>query len=279
MITELLTTKFYYRTAQVVSIVFLPLAFLSLFVLRVEDRIVVDGVVESDNYVTLRSPLDDTLIENILVEPGADVKSGQALLNLQDLKSWRNELEKKEKRLEYITEKADVYQKLRKEGAQSGLITKDSQNEANILEIEIRALKENVGRLTLRAPFAGKITEVMVKPYSHVEVGTPLAKLSAMDEKIIRCQIPESRFPFLRQDQTVAVKSNLYNYFKWKIYSGKVKSYYSYASHENEKPTYETKIVLTGEGRDLLTIGSTARCEILVEDRPLIELLLGEDKR
>ena len=46
-------------------------------------------------------------------------------------------------------------------------------------EFEIAALRDKVDRLTLRAPFTGRITELMVKPYAKMEIGTPLVALSA----------------------------------------------------------------------------------------------------
>lgn len=276
---EIITTQTFYRINQIASLLFLPLALLSLFIIKVEDRIVVDGVVESDNQVILRSPLDDTLLADILVKPGDDVEKGAPLAKLQDLRNWQRELDKSQKRLELLREKSTIYTKLHGEGAQSGLTAKDMQNEAQTLEIEIKALQDNVDRLTIRAPFAGRITELMVKPYAKMEIGTPIVSLSAMDDLVIRCQVPETRFPYLQKGQPVAIKSNLYSYFVFQIYTGEVKSFYTYASNSAGGPTYETKIALTGEARNMLRIGSTASCEILVENQPLYRLFLGERKR
>ncbi len=284
---DFITTPAFYRTNQIVSILFLPLAVISLFLIKVEDRIVVDGVVESDNQVVLRSPLDETLLEDIFVHPGDDVKKGAPLVQFRDLLNWRQDLDRKHKRQDLLKEKADIYVKLHGEGAQSGLTAKDMVNESQTLEFEIAALQDKVDRLTLRAPFDGRVTELMVKPYAKMEIGTPLLALSAMDEKVIRCQVPESRFPYLHKGQPVAIKSNLYNYFTFQIYTGEVKSFYTYASNPAlagsanplQGPAYETKIALTGEAKDRLTIGSTASCEILVENQPLYRLLLGERKK
>lgn len=279
---DFITTKFFYRFTQVVSLFFLPLIILSLFFIRIEDRITVTGVIESDNQVVLRSPLDDTLLAEILVKPGTDVKEGEPLVKFQDLRNWRLELEKKIKRLELIQEKSDIYIKLRGEGAQSGLTTKDVMNEAETLKIEIKALQDDVDRLTLRAPFTGRITELMVKPYAKMEIGTPIVALSAMsqmDLKVVSCNVPQSRYPYLRTDQPVAIKSAQFPYLRFKIYTGVVKWFSKYASTTDQGQVYETKIALTGEAKDLLPIGSTATCEILVEDQPLYVLLTGENRR
>lgn len=284
---DFITTTAFYRSTQIVSILFLPLTVLALFYIKVEDRIVVDGAVESDNQVILRSPLDDTLLDDIFVKPGDDVAKDAPLVRFRDLQNWRQELERKQKRYELLKEKAEIYVKLHGEGAQSGLTAKDMVNESQTLEFEIAALRDKVDRLTLRAPFTGRITELMVKPYAKMEIGTPLVALSAMDVKVIRCEVPEARFPYLRKGQPVAIKSNLYHYLTFRIYTGEVKSFYTYASSASAnpangarpEPSYETKIALTGEAKELLTIGSTASCEILVEDQPLYRLFLGERKR
>lgn len=275
---EIIATKAFYRSTQIVSLLFLPLVALSLFLIKVEDRIVVDGTVESDNQAVLRSPLDDTLLEEIFVKSGEDVAKAAPLMRFQDLQSWRLELEKKQKRLEFVHDKAAVYIKLRNEGAQSGLTTRDFVNEEQTLEIEIKTLQERVERLTLRAPFAGRVTDLMIKPFTNVSIGTPLIALSAMDEKVIRCQVPQSRFPYLRVNQPVAIKSDQYPHTKYKVFTGTVKSFYPYASTNTQEPLYETKILLTEDAPKVLPIGSTATCEILVDAQPLYWLLKGEKK-
>lgn len=277
---DFFATKAYYRTAQFLSIAFFPLALVAVIVLKVEDRITVENVrIESSRQVILRSPLKETLIKSIHIKTGHEVREGDPLIEFEDLQNWRTDLAKKKNQLEFIREKADVYTRLRAEGAQSGLSAKDITTEANALQIEIDGLEERVGRLTLKAPFNGTITELPVKEYESVEIGTPLLSLAAMNEKIIRCHVPEDRFQYLRVGQRVAIKSNQYSYFSFKIFEGEVAAFHSFASHEGQVIRYETEILLLGEAEELLPVGSSATCDIIVEERPLYELLMGQKKR
>ena len=277
---DFFTTKAYYRTAQFLSIAFFPLALAAMIVLKVEDRITVENVrIESRRQVILRSALKETLIKNIHIKTGAEVREGDPLIEFEDLQNWRTELAKKKNQLEFVREKAEVYVRLRAEGAQSGLSTKDMTTEANALQIEIEGLEERVGRLTLRAPFNGTVTELPVKEYESVGIGTPLLSLAAMNDKIIRCFVPEDRYQYLRKDQHVAIKSNQYSFFSFKIFEGKVASFHSFASHDGQDVRYETEILLVGEAQELLPVGSTATCDIIVEERPLYELFIGQKKR
>ncbi len=276
---KIFTTKAYYRASQIASIAFLPAVIIALIFIKIEDRIVVNGIIESDNHLIMRSALEDKLVKTVLVKPGQSVKHGEALVELEDLGNWRVELERTQSQYDLAKEKAEVYSNLKNKGAQSGLSAKTYENQAKILEIEIKSLKQQIDRLTVRAPFDGKITEVMVKKSEKVDIGTPIVALSAMDEKIVRCNVPEARFPYLQLGQKVAIKSNLYNYFTFEIYTGVVKTFDAYASHTTKEPVFETKIKVTGKGAEILKVGSTAQCEIIVEKQPLYALLLGDNKK
>jgi multidrug resistance efflux pump len=204
------------------------------------------------------------------------VKEGDPLIRFQDLQNWDLELQKKKNQVALLLEKAATYERLEKQGAQSKLSSMEYRTEANTLTIEATELEQMVKNLTLRAPFAGKVTDVLVKEYQSVAVGTPLAALSAMDGKVLRCLVPENRFSEIEVGQSVAIKSNLYNYLHYSVYYGTVKSFDSYATHLTNQPSFETyiKVLDENDGAKMLKIGSTASCDIIVARRPLYELFL-----
>jgi multidrug resistance efflux pump len=241
-----------------------------------DDRVTVAGVVESNRHLVLCSPVEKTLVAEIFVAPGADVELGAPILRFADLQNWALELEKKDQQVKLLLEKAATYERLEKQGAQSKLSSMEYRTQANTLTLEADALKKQVENLTLRAPFAGKITDILVTEYQSVAVGTPIAALSAMDGKVIRCFIPENRFSEVQVGQPVAIKSNLYNYLHYAVYYGEVKNFDSYATHATEQPSFETfiKIVNDNNGVEMLKVGSTASCDIIVARRPLYELFL-----
>lgn len=282
---SVIASKGYYRFVQVLSVLVVPLIAVLMIFVKIDDRVIVNGVVESSHHVILRSPLEKTLIEDIKIKPGSDVRAGQELLTFRDLNNWRLELEKIRRRVIMLTEKAEIYESLNKKGAQSTLSAKELKTEAETLRIEAKSLEQQVEKLTLRAPFSGRITDVLVKEHMNVAVGTELVALSAMDEKVIRCFVPENRYSLLREGQTVAIKSNLYNYLHYTVYRGVVKNFSQYGTRGQDTsdaaasaamPVFETfiKVLDDDHGAEMLKVGSTAACEIVVERRPLYELFL-----
>ena len=329
---SIIASKGYYRFIQVLSVLVVPIIVIVMVFCKIDDRIIVIGVVESTRHVLLRSSIDKTLIEKILVEPGKDVEEGQPLIVFRDLDNWKLELEKTRLQIdknrlqlqktsillaktigqmETKREKADTYEKLNKEGAQAALAAKELRTEADSLEKDAEALKKDVdlmakdvslmeanakgleqqiARLTLRAPFKGRVTDVLVREPMNVTVGTELLALSAMDDKVVRCFVPENRADRLEDGLNVTIKSNLYNYLHYSVFRGKVKKHYPYGTRAPDgapvpaiateaMPTYETFITIGPEnnGPQMLKVGSTVTCEIIVERQPLYKLFIKTD--
>lgn len=264
----------YHRFAKVASILIFPLLFCLFLLVRIEDRIVVAGVVECEQQAVLASPLKETLVEKVHVESGDRVKKGQVLLSLQDLQGWRRALERKEIRHRYLGEKLKRLEKLRRQGAEAGMTVAETELEHKTLGVEIQALRENSSLLTLKAPFDGVITSRMAKRGQSVFVGTPLLALASMGRKVVECSIPESRVASLKVGQSVAIKSNMFNYLRYDVYGGKVSAFDRYGVKEKDGVTFEATIALDDESSKALKVGTTARCEIIVDRTPLYLLVL-----
>lgn len=271
---SIITSETYYRSAQIASILLFPALLLMLIFLQIEDRIVVDGVVEAGQHAVLTSPLEKTLIKKILVSAGDNVTCGQPLVIFDDLHGWGHELGKKRPRLQFLEQRAVSIEKLNSQGAISSLQAKEARLEATTLRVEIASLEENLARLTFSAPFTGRITSIIAKPFQKVEIGSELIALSAMKLKVIRCKVPEDRFASLQKGQPVAIKSKLFNYLRYDIYHGSVASFDAYGARDAGKLSFESVIRLNKEAENALKVGTTARCEIITDRRPLYQLLM-----
>lgn len=267
-----------YRLSQLVAVLLVPLLVSLFAVVEVSDRIVIDGEIESAKQLDLTSPLGSTLVGKVLIEVGENVKRGQALLEFQDLGNWRLEKVRKTQRADFLAHRLKVYDKLHKMGTASELKMRELKTEEANLRTEIAALENNINRLTLRAPFAGRVTKLLVAEYTNVNIGTPLLTISDMREKVIRCFVPEDRFAQLRDGLKVAIKSNMLNFLKYDVYQGEVIAHHAYMSRAEQRISYETVIGIDGAGQEKLRIGGTATCEIITDKQPLYTLIFRTEQ-
>ncbi len=269
-----IATQTYYRSAQICSILLFPALAISLALVQVEDRIVTDGIIKCREQAILVSPLKDTLIKSILVKPGDNVVSGQILVRLADLRCWEQELERKKLESEFLHKRLRALLKLRNEGIKSTMEVNRLELNCKSTALEIKALERNVSRLKVCAPFSGTITGIAVEPGQPVTIGTELMELASLQHKIIECKIPEKRFADLRKGQRVAVKSNLLNYLKYDVYSGRITDFEAYGFSRNNTVSFKAYIELDTRSSSALKVGTTAQCEIIVEKTPLYLRLL-----
>lgn len=82
---SVLTSKALYRSAQTLSVILVPVAVLCLFVVNVEERVRVRGVVESADQIVVRSEASKLTVAAIHVEDGDAVEVGQLLVEFRDL--------------------------------------------------------------------------------------------------------------------------------------------------------------------------------------------------
>lgn len=271
---NLITTRVYYRLAQVASVLLLPALLLALVLVEVEDRIVVDGQVVAETQATLASPLEKVLVQSVGVEPGTVVEAGQVLVVFADLQGWRLALAEQEKRLAFWTGKAKAMAALERQGAGAGLTTREACLQQETLELSIAALRAKVARLSLRAPFAGQVTAVHIDPGASVAIGTELITLVDPATKVVRCGVPENRVVELRRGQQVAIKSTYLNYLRHRVFQGTVGPFSPFGEETAESHLFETTVLLDADGREVLKVGTSAQCEIVVSAQPLYQLLL-----
>ena len=141
--------------------------------------------------------------------------------------------------------------------------------------LELSALKVSQQRLTIRAPFSGRVVGIQASTSQRVEIGTDLITLSGNEPKLIKCRVPESRFSEIKLGQSALIKSDLYNYLRHEIYRGKVHFVATHGVYDGTEIFYDVSIVIT-EGHDVLRVGSGALCEIQVGQQSAIMLLVGK---
>ncbi|MEM7247043.1 MAG: efflux RND transporter periplasmic adaptor subunit [Acidobacteriota bacterium] len=73
------------------------------------------------------------------------------------------------------------------------------------LDAQVAEARRLVDETTLRAPFAGTITEVLLEPGEHARPGSGVVILSGEDELEVELEVPEAVRTGLREDDTVDV--------------------------------------------------------------------------
>jgi multidrug resistance efflux pump len=265
---SVLTSHAYFQFARILAVLLFPVGACVLVFIEFEDRFVVSGIVESRKQVVVRSPLKETLVKTVLVEAGEDVAAEQKLLVFEDLHEYRHSLDQRVLRLKNLERENTALEPVGGQDLEEGRKQLQLQARMETLRLEIENYREKVERLTVRAPFAGRVTEVHVTEQDHVAVGTELFSLSSPEEKIIACMVPERHASYLHKGQRVHIKSNQFNYLRHDIYTGRVDTFSPYAVHSEGRVEYETEIVFE-TGRSKLPLGSTARCAVVVERQPL----------
>jgi membrane fusion protein (multidrug efflux system) len=84
----------------------------------------------------------------------------------------------------------------------------DEEYQAAQSELAVAKSEEGLAQLdlsytTVRAPFAGRITERLVDPGQNLSVGTPLFVLADFDPLLANVHVPSREFGKLRRDQSV----------------------------------------------------------------------------
>jgi len=270
---SVLTGKTFKYTVRVISILFLCLLVCVLFFFKVEDKVPALGKVENKQQLTVRSLCDKTLVEEIMRREGKDVKKGETVLRFSDIRNLKHQTREIDLKL---AEGKNSYIRMTK--LHKAKLISDAQYEKMKLQIDLaenklEQLKKEYGKLEVKAPFDGTITNLHIKLQEPVRIGTELFTIIGEKSKIIRCIAPQSLAYGLQKGQKVNIKSQLKHYLKYRVYEGYLKSVAPYGSQEGEAVHYELIIEIT-DGQAELPVGSTALCEVIKGKEPLIYIFI-----
>jgi RND family efflux transporter MFP subunit len=163
--------------------------------------VTVPGEVKGSRDADLASP-GGGLVEKVLVEEGATVRSGQVLalvdasLRGVQLEQVRTELEQARKDAERAKALADLVSEADRERSSTGV---------KLLESKLRMARLEVGRATIKAPFAGIVARVDVEEGEVVMPGAPVVRVVKLDPVEVDLSVPDRDVVAMRIGESVTI--------------------------------------------------------------------------
>jgi membrane fusion protein (multidrug efflux system) len=156
----------------------------------VEETIAAYGVVEPAASATepVVADLDGTVIK-VWVRPGQMLKRGDAVADVRDSKAVRLDATKAKISVDFAEQALARVTDLRGKGLATNADVAQAQAELEKARAEAGALGGTGGTRTVRAPSAGLVNSVVVKPGDAVAAGGPLVVLSGTNGERIRLGI------------------------------------------------------------------------------------------
>jgi membrane fusion protein, multidrug efflux system len=134
------------------------------------------------------------LVTAIRFDSGALVKRGQALVEL-DTAVERAQLASVAARQDLAGSSARRSRALIKAGVISGAQFDSDESSYKAATAEVAALRAQIERKTVRAPFAGRLGIRLVNVGQYLNPGTPISVLQAVDALYVDFTLPQQRLP------------------------------------------------------------------------------------
>ncbi len=165
----------------------------SLVACEVDGRVVERSVENGDAVVrgTTLVRLDSTRLQKQLDHAEAEKAEVEALLDLAKNQEKRaHELHRDD-----VLSVGDLDQAISRRQSLEG--------RTRAIETRIAAIRDDVARTTVRAPFDGIITEVRTEVGEWIKQGDAVVRLSKLDRVEIQIDVPERYFPHLKRGEAV----------------------------------------------------------------------------
>lgn len=144
-------------------------------------------------------------IAEVAVESGEEVAAGDVLFRLDDAGD-RAELRGLEAAARLAEIERDRQLRLRERGANSEADVDTAESELDQARAEVDAQAERVDKMTVEAPFDGRVGIVDVDPGELVDSGQQLVALEAIDPIHVDFSIPQRRVDEVEVGDTVVVE-------------------------------------------------------------------------
>lgn len=169
----------------------------------------VHGVLETDQNAVITAQSMGK-IESIRVKEGQQVSKGQvlALINADVLKKQIAELENRMELAQTVYERQE---KLWKQNIGSEIQYLQAKNDRDAFKKSLQLLNEQYELTIVKAPFSGKIDEILPKEGETVSMGSPIFRLINLSEVYIKADVAENNLNSIRIGDTVFVTFPSYN--------------------------------------------------------------------
>jgi len=187
--------------------------------------------------------------------------------------------------VEYYQAKADYERALntfRKvaEGLENKILEK-AESEIQLLltklnneKVRLGLMENHLGDYTLTAPADGEVIATPQKAGCFVEKGDVLVRLATEGTKKIIAYVDQRFVSKIHPDQEVKIISQLYDYFKFGFFSGKVKEVCEVPVKSGDSLLYPVEILIMKEPYPLKH-GSAAELRIITGKERIISIILG----
>jgi membrane fusion protein, multidrug efflux system len=163
-------------------------------------------IIRSINRVTFSSEMVIS-VRNIYVREGSRFKKGDILLQL-DCRIQEAELNKSLAQQKEAAMAQQSAHKLKSFNAISELELVKADADAQVASAEVDKLKAMVDHCSIKAPFAGSVSALMVHPYETVKPGDPLLKIVNIEHLEFDIEVPSQWLSWLHPGTRVLVHIN-----------------------------------------------------------------------
>jgi RND family efflux transporter MFP subunit len=185
---------------------------------RINDRVAAVGSGRARQQVTLTTRVAGVITE-VLFEGGSKVKQGQPLVKL-DSGPEAIAVETAQAQRAQAADTVERYSKL-----SDGTITRVAEAEAEtalkVADAALRRARDDLGRMTIRAPFDGIMGLSNLQAGDYLAVGSPVATIDDRSTLLIEFTVPEAVAPSIKKE--LPVRANLITR-TGEIYNGKVQA-------------------------------------------------------
>lgn len=185
---------------------------------RINDRVAAVGSGRARQQVTLTTRVAGVVTE-VLFEGGSKVKQGQPLIKL-DAEPEAIAVETAEAQRAQAADTVERYSKL-----SEGTITRVAETEARtalkVADAALRRARDQLARMTLRAPFDGVMGLTNLQTGDYLAVGNPVATIDDRSTLLIEFTVPEAVATSIKKG--LPVRANLITR-SGEVYQGKVQA-------------------------------------------------------
>jgi RND family efflux transporter MFP subunit len=196
----------------------------------------VSGAIESRKNVTITAETIGT-IEEILVNEGQFVRTGQVLIKLENA-SLMNSYDEVKTSYELAKTVYEKQENLWKQNIGSEVQYLESKNRKESLEQQMKSIKTQIAKTIITAPFSGTIDQLDAKLGMLAQPSVPLAQLVSMDELYIKADVSEAYIGQFEKGNTVNVSFPSNN----KSFNSKITAIGQIVNRDNRTFSIEVKV-------------------------------------
>lgn len=193
-------------------------------------------------------------------------------VRIQILKAMQKtaESQKQSLKAQYIKSMLDLWQQ--------------AQSQIAVLEQEYIKAQEKQRRMTLKAPVSGTVQQLAIHTTGGVvtEAQALMVVVPADDPVVIEAWVANQDIGFLRPGLAAAVKVDTFNYTKYGLLNGKIRSISHDAIEDQQRGLIYSVIIelaekkiLTGDGYVDISPGMSVRAEIKTDQQRVIDYFLS----